>query len=177
MARTVTASTTPMSPIQPITPPSLPTPLPLSPSSGAAITYAVWDGEEVPDTLLSISLNLARCNNYGIWGSNVPKRQGKPVKLNGAPLRAQCLSNPAQTVLLIGHVFATVWDVTEVGSVGWITQLVVRKEDRKHWVATHLLQTLKSNHRFSEIAALGLVSSHPAACTALAKCANYSLWD
>jgi len=99
--------------------------------------------------------------------------------MNGARLRAQCLSNPNQTILvtcfkqnkLVGHAFATVWD-TEVGSIGWVTQLVVDQEVRKCWIATQLLQTLKSNALFTKVTAVGLVSSHPAACTALAKYAN-----
>jgi hypothetical protein len=40
---------------------------------------------------------------------------------------------------------------------------------RKRWIATQLLQFLKNDDMFSKVIAVGLVSSHPAACTALAK--------
>jgi hypothetical protein len=68
------------------------------------------------------------------------------------------------------------------GSVGWVTQLVVDMGVRKRWIATQLLQTLKTEPLFANIVAIGLVSSHPAACTALAKyvskliCHYYSIF-
>ena len=56
-----------------------------------------------------------------------------------------------------------------IGVVGWITQLVVDASIRKRYVATRLLQTLKDHPLFYDITAIGLGSSHPAACDALAK--------
>ena len=56
-----------------------------------------------------------------------------------------------------------------LGVVGWITQLVVNITVRKRYIATHLLQTLKNHPLFSNVSVVGLVSSHPAACDALAK--------
>jgi hypothetical protein len=58
------------------------------------------------------------------------------------------------------------------GSVGWVTQLVIDMGVHKHWITTQLLQTLKTEPLFTNIVAIGLVSSHPAACTALAKYAS-----
>ena len=55
------------------------------------------------------------------------------------------------------------------GTVGWVTQLVVDMEVRKRRIATQLLQTFKNDKLFANVTAMGLVSSHPAACTALAK--------
>ena len=43
---------------------------------------------------------------------------------------------------------------------------------RKRYIATHLLQTLKSHSLFQDVTVVGLVSSHPAACNALAKYAS-----
>ena len=58
------------------------------------------------------------------------------------------------------------------GTVGWVTQLVVDMEVRKRWIATQLLQTFKNDKLFANVTAMGLVSSDPAACTALAKYAG-----
>lgn len=60
------------------------------------------------------------------------------------------------------------------GTVGWITQLVVDMGVRRRWIATHLLQTLKTDELFANVIAMGLASSHPASCTALAKYASKS---
>jgi hypothetical protein len=58
------------------------------------------------------------------------------------------------------------------GVVRWITQLVVDASVRKHYIATQLLQTLKAHPLFQSVTIVGLVSSHPAACNALAKYAG-----
>lgn len=103
---------------------------------------------------------------------------------------------------LIGHAFASVWDyspssgeivvpqlhakLTILGPgsdpanhtsdlVGWVTQLVVDKSVRRRYIATSLLQTLKSHKLFASVTAVGLVSSHPAACNVLAKYACKSM--
>jgi hypothetical protein len=102
---------------------------------------------------------------------------------------------------LIGHAFASVWDYGVSGGmydcipmvlykahivsgdptsntsvvVGWITQLVVDKTVRQRYIATQLLQVLKAHPLFTSISIIGLVSSHPAACNALAKYAGKSI--
>jgi len=99
--------------------------------------------------------------------------------MSGNKLQTQCVSVPLKTVLvtcfnheqLVGHAFASIWDF-DGGVVGWITQLVVEKNVRKRYIATQLLQTLKSHPLFQRVTLVGLVSSHPAACNALAKYAN-----
>lgn len=60
---------------------------------------------------------------------------------------------------------------------GWITQLVVDKNFRRRYIATHLLQTLKDHDLFQNVTVVGLASSHPAACNALAKYAGKSLYN
>ena len=113
--------------------------------------------------------------------------------MNAKKLRSQCIANPEKSVLvtcfngeqLVGHAFATVWDfegglyITTLffygafmfspGVVGWITQLVFDATARKCYIATQLLQTLKLHPLFCNVTTVGLVSSHPAACYALAK--------
>ena len=61
------------------------------------------------------------------------------------------------------------------GVVGWVTQLVVDASFRRCYIATSLLQTLKIHPLFGDITAIGLVSSHPAACIALSKYASKHL--
>jgi hypothetical protein len=56
-----------------------------------------------------------------------------------------------------------------LGVVGWITQLVVDASVHQRYIATHLLQTLKTHPLFINVTTVGLVSSHPTACDALAK--------
>lgn len=122
--------------------------------------------------------------------------------MTSAKLRAQCLSHPENTVLvtcylqvehehpqLYGHAFATVWDygenkgnsgptisckisLSDSIQVGWVTQLVVHKAVCRCYIATQLLQALKFHVLFSDVNIVGLASSHPASCNALAKYAG-----
>jgi len=62
-------------------------------------------------------------------------------------------------------------------SLGWVTRLVVDKSVRKRYIATQLLQTLKLHSLFASVKAVGLVSSHPATCNALAKYASAHFYD
>ncbi|KAG2050619.1 hypothetical protein BDR06DRAFT_891346, partial [Suillus hirtellus] len=104
----------------------------------------------------------------------------------------QCLSHLESSVLvtcyiqigplesehpqLYGHAFATVWDYGE-NKVGWVMQLVVDAAVHQHYIATHLLQTLKYHSLFSCVNIVGLVLSHPTACNALAKYASANIKD
>lgn len=53
--------------------------------------------------------------------------------------------------------------------VGWVTQLVVHKAVHRRYIATQLLQALKFHALFSDVNIVGLASSHPVSCNALAK--------
>ncbi|KAG1746958.1 hypothetical protein EDB19DRAFT_1848448 [Suillus lakei] len=154
-------------------------PLPTSPSK-TSFTYTAMSGTAISDELMRLCAQLFS-TNYGIWGekaSSISKytKSGQPVKMTGSKLRSQSVSIPDHTVLvtcfqhekLVGHAFASVWSF-EGGVVGWITQLVVDRSLRKRYIATQLLQTLKAHPLFQSVTAVGLASSHPAACTALAK--------
>lgn len=59
-----------------------------------------------------------------------------------------------------------------LGKVGWITQLVVDAHQRRRYIATSLLQQLKGFSHLRGITAIGIMSSHPAACQALTKYAG-----
>lgn len=161
---------------------------PTSPSdTSESITYNVVSGTAISDDLMESCAQLFS-TNYGIWGEearNISKytKPGQPFKMTGSKLRSQSASIPDHTVLvtcfqnekLVGHAFASVWSF-EGGVVGWITQLVVHKNLRKRYIATQMLQTLKVHPLFRRVTAVGLVSSHPAACTALAKYANVGVY-
>ena len=56
-----------------------------------------------------------------------------------------------------------------VGVVGWVTQLVVSRGARRQYIATHLLQLLRTHPLFKSVNSVGLVSSHPASCNGLSK--------
>ncbi|KAG1775130.1 hypothetical protein EV702DRAFT_1120677 [Suillus placidus] len=148
-----------------------------------SFTYNVLSGTAISDDLMKSCAQLFS-TNYDIWGekaSSISKhtKPGQPVKMTGSKLRSQSVSVPDHTVLvtcfqhdkLVGHAFASVWSF-EGGVAGWITQLVVDRSLRKRYIATQLLQTLKTHPLFQRVTAIGLVSAHPAACTALAKYTN-----
>ncbi|OJA07857.1 hypothetical protein AZE42_12723 [Rhizopogon vesiculosus] len=189
--------------MNPVTPPQSAIILPTSPTqSKNSFVYGVTLGNEITDDLLKSWACLFN-SNYGIWGSKVGTiskftKPGEPVKMNSSRLRAQCVSSPEKTLLvtcfqvdttatlpdqLIGYAFGTVWDYSPSGdpancdSVSWVTQLVVDKSVRKCYIVTQLLQTLKYHSLFKSIKAVGLISSHPTACNALAKYASAKVYD
>lgn len=94
------------------------------------------------------------------------------MKMSPARLRSQCLPDNAKTFyvqvtvdgVLAGNVFACRWDY-EGRQVCWITQLVVHGDYREQHIATTLLSALMD----PDDDAYGIMSSHPAACKALAK--------
>ncbi|KAH9941561.1 hypothetical protein B0H21DRAFT_696827, partial [Amylocystis lapponica] len=112
--------------------------------------------------------------HYGVWASDVtsPLKPGGHVKMTASKLRKQCLGNPEQTVLVmsfggytIGHAFASRWEY------GDVMQLVVDTNQRKRYIATNLLQNVKHHPWFAPVTIIGVASSHPAACNAVAKVA------
>ena len=66
--------------------------------------------------------------------------------------------------VLAGHAFACYWRCDH-RSVCWITQLVVHRDYRERGLATGMLRELKRDR----CDVYGVMSSHPAACLALAK--------
>ncbi|KAI0772522.1 hypothetical protein BD413DRAFT_612660 [Trametes elegans] len=56
--------------------------------------------------------------------------------------------------------------------VGWVTQLIVDIKQRRRFIATSMLQQLRHQTWFNDVTAMGMVSSHPAACNALCKLLN-----
>ncbi|KAF8548633.1 hypothetical protein OG21DRAFT_1479135 [Imleria badia] len=166
---------------QPTTPPSRPPILlPSSPDSNS-LNYKTIEGPDICETTLEQCAELFS-NNYGVWGQRPTNNKGSHVKATAAFLRQQLLTALKDTVLvvcynrdeLVGHAFATAWDY-ESGRVGWVTQLVVNVHLRNRYIATSLLQMLKQSSPFVGTTAVGLVSSHPAACHALAKYASVAI--
>ncbi|KAI0085069.1 hypothetical protein BDY19DRAFT_967885 [Irpex rosettiformis] len=132
---------------------------------------------------------LAQCarlfsDNYGVWDQKVdkPLRPGGRVKMTAARLREQCLSDPENTILsmwfingkLIGHAFATRWKYGE-HVVCWVTQLVVDANMRRRYIATGLLRHITMHAWFMSASLIGVVSSHPATCRAVAKLAGSAI--
>lgn len=105
--------------------------------------------------------------------SNLTRLVGQHVELSTSRLRAQYLPEDAATAYtrvsvngtLAGNAFVCRW---KHGGriVCWITQLVVHKEYRERGLAGGLLRSLRGDT--DEI--YGIMSSHPAACLAAAKC-------
>ncbi|PPR02729.1 hypothetical protein CVT26_009440 [Gymnopilus dilepis] len=156
-------------------------------------TFKATSGSSVPDDLLDKCAKLFS-GHYGVWSAEAAVKvstflkAGQHVKLNAKKLRAQSLSPPESSVLvtcfeaaspdnLVGHAFATVWQYKgasqchppALGKAGWITQLVVHPSHRRQYIATYLLQHLKTHPLFQDVTAVGLASSHPASVAALAK--------
>jgi hypothetical protein len=78
---------------------------------------------------------------------------------------------PSGITMEVYYMFMVIFTILTLwaGTVGWITQLVVSSAVRKCYIATQLLQTLKRHKLFQNVTAVGLVSSHPAAVSVVAK--------
>lgn len=104
---------------------------------------------------------------------------GSRVKLSTSRLRTQCLPEGSRSSyaritidgVLAGNAFACRWKYGD-RQVCWITQLVVHRDYRERNLATTLLLALCQQE--DEI--FGIMSSHPAACKALAKCVGSMLF-
>ncbi|KAK4136080.1 hypothetical protein BT67DRAFT_440229 [Trichocladium antarcticum] len=137
--------------------------------------FSEFQSEDITDAMLAEAAQLFS-EHYGVWATPPPgRRGGKPgtrVKLSGPRLRSQCLpagsrcSYARVTVdgTLAGNAFACRWDY-QGRQVCWVTQLVVHRDYRERRLATRLLETLRDTD--DEI--FGIMSSHPAACIAIAK--------
>ncbi|KAI0732576.1 hypothetical protein C8Q72DRAFT_882239 [Fomitopsis betulina] len=125
---------------------------------------------------------------YGTWGPLCTfMKPGSRVRLTTRKIKDH--SDPARTVLatcrvgdtLIGQAFATTWDYEpsaapgEKKIVGWITQLVVHKSYRRRGIAIALLHNLLVSDAFRAVSILGVASSHPATCAAVARLAKTSM--
>jgi len=134
---------------------------------------------------------LATCaelfsNHYGVWGESAKGRPYlKPngrIRMNATRLKTVLLSKAADKTVLsrctidgvhVAHAFATIWNYGEnEETVLWVTQLVVHRAYRRQYIATALLQELKRHPFFAQARAVGIVSSQPASCNALAKLAG-----
>ncbi|KAK1467994.1 hypothetical protein CABS03_15039 [Colletotrichum abscissum] len=130
-----------------------------------------FNGQQVTDAMLKDAAKLFS-ENYGVWGNEGPGSPGSRVKMSADRLRVQCLpegsNNTYVTIhidgVLAGNAFACRWEHAN-RRVCWITQLVVHSNYREQRLATTLLLNLIDD----DDDVLGIMSSHPAACKALAK--------
>ncbi|KAI0772381.1 hypothetical protein BD413DRAFT_474132 [Trametes elegans] len=152
--------------------------------------FAVVNGVDITNEQLQACATLFS-NNYGIWAADVspPLKPGARVRMSATKLRKECLGNSEASLVvlcylqdelgkneLIGHAFVTKWPYQQ-GYVGWVTQLVVNIKQRRRFIATSMLQQLRRQTWFNDVTAMGIVSSHPAACNALCKLLNGNTRD
>ena len=130
----------------------------------------VLSAAEVDDVTLTDCSSLF-CNHYGTWqGTN------ERVRLSPLRLRREYLSDPMCGLalikageVLVGHAFFKRFDFDPLGSVCWITQLVVHPQSRNHGCAKALIGKAAETCRF-----IALVTSHPHAVKAMESVANGS---
>ena len=100
-------------------------------------------------------------------------RAGKPVTLSSRRLREQYVPGAADILYtrvlvdgeLVGNAFACRW-IHNSKSVCWITQLVVAWGFRERGLASGLLRSFRTGAE----QIYGIMSSHPVACLAAARC-------
>ncbi|KAI1773744.1 hypothetical protein F4818DRAFT_452772 [Hypoxylon cercidicola] len=125
-----------------------------------------FERDEVTDDMLVEAFKLFN-ENCGVWGQARRSRRNGPSRL-----RAQFLPEGSRSFyvrvtvdyILAGHAFACRW-YPYCYQVCWITQLVVHRYYQGQGLATKLLSALPRR----DDNAFGIVSSHPAACKALAR--------
>ncbi|KAG2147806.1 uncharacterized protein EDB93DRAFT_1240545 [Suillus bovinus] len=140
------------------------------------VTYFAALSKVSEDTLKSCADLFS--SDYGIWGDQASTISKYTLAENTLLVTYYIQVDPLESEppKLYGHAFATVWGYSK-HKVGWVTQLVVDKAVRQCYIATQLLQTLKFHTLFSSVNIVGLASSHPAACNALAKYAAANIKD
>ncbi|TFK80482.1 hypothetical protein K466DRAFT_667644 [Polyporus arcularius HHB13444] len=151
------------------------------PDTQVWLKLVVLEGTALDDEMMKESATLFS-SHYSVWGGEAPAplTAGSRVKMTARKLRAEVLPDPANSCVslcyinntLVGQAFATTW-AFDGGRVCWVTQLVVSSEHRQRNIATMLLLQLASNR--PDCTAMGLASSHPAACLALTKAAHVSM--
>ncbi|KAI0342681.1 hypothetical protein BDW22DRAFT_1330234 [Trametopsis cervina] len=151
------------------------------PSQTGRSELALRLGPEITDTELAQCARLFS-SHYGVWGTHAPPplRPGNRVKMSATKLRAECLSDVANSAVvmcfvdgeLVGHACATRWTYG-AHIICWITQLVVALPHRRRGIATSLLTHLSTSAWFERVTAVGVASSHPIACHTT-QCVTYT---
>ena len=110
--------------------------------------------------------------HYGTWARDAPNNPGKRVRQTANGLKA-LLNSPASKIAyakddgcLVGYAIAIRTRLPRLGTITWVSQLVVHEDYRRRGVAKNLLFSLWS---FSDHFAWGLVSANPFAVRALEK--------
>ena len=122
------------------------------------------------------SVHLDECstlfsNHYGTWSESAPYA-GRRVRLTPSRLLSYLQGEEAWAALaylendLIGYAFAIRLEYNSLGTISWITQLVVHTDYRNQGIATRLLTSIWG---FSDHFSWGIVSANPYAIRALEK--------
>ncbi|MCJ1476724.1 hypothetical protein MMC13_005392 [Lambiella insularis] len=141
----------------------------------STFSFELLTGDEITDDILKPAARLFSAN-YGVWGPLAAPnlgpfaQPGRRMRISPSKLRQQCLPPGVRNTYvcahlndqLVGHAFATRW-LPRGRPVCWITQLVVSASYRRRGLATQLLQKVRKGE---DDAAVGILSSHPAAILA-----------
>ncbi|KIW28090.1 uncharacterized protein PV07_07774 [Cladophialophora immunda] len=150
------------------------------------LTFDILATDEITDDVIKDAAALFS-RAYGIWGPHAEERigpfatHGRRVRMSLERLRQECLADRAENYLvramagnsLVGHAFATCWDV-DGRQVCWVTQLCVDPQHRRRRLATRLLLKLRESR---ENFTFGILSSHPAAILAALRSFGRGLED
>jgi SAM-dependent methyltransferase/GNAT superfamily N-acetyltransferase len=135
------------------------------------VTFEWYVGREVPEQLLQECSDLFG-GHYGVWSEAAVERAGKRVRFSLDLVRKLLAGQDARLAIarsegaLLGYAASVQPTLPLVGTMSWVTQLVVHADYRKRGIARRLLFSIWA---FSNHFAWGLVTSSPFTVRALEK--------
>lgn len=135
------------------------------------VTFEWYVGREVPDPLLRECSDLFGAH-YGVWSEAAGERAGTRVRFSTGLVRSLLAGEDARLAIarsegaLVGYAASVQPTLPSVGTMSWVTQLVVHADYRKRGIARRLLFSIWA---FSNHFAWGLVTSSPYTVRALEK--------
>jgi SAM-dependent methyltransferase/GNAT superfamily N-acetyltransferase len=135
------------------------------------VTFEWYVGREVPYPLLQECSDLFGAH-YGVWSQAAGERAGKRVRFPLDLVRKLLAGQDARLAIarsegtLVGYAASVQPTLPSVGTMSWVTQLVVHASYRKRGIARRLLFSIWG---FSNHFAWGLVTSNPFTVRALEK--------
>lgn len=135
------------------------------------VTFEWYVGLEVPDPLLQECSDLFG-EHYGVWSEAAGERAGKRVRFSPDLMRKLLAGQDARLAIarsegaLVGYAASVQPTLPSVGTMSWVTQLVVHAAYRKRGIARRLLFSIWA---FSNHFAWGLVTASPFTVRALEK--------
>lgn len=131
-----------------------------------------WNiGSDVPETLLQECSDLFG-QHYGTWSVTAGNRAGKSIHQSPTRIRELLQSKNARLATarkgekLVAYAAAVQPNLLGVGTISWVTQLVVHSDFRQQHIAKKLLHSIWG---VSDHFAWGLVTANPYAVRALEK--------